>query len=261
MPTAIDHVIILVDDLESGIEQYRELGFTVTPGGKHPRFTHNALITFADESYLELIAFHEHPTSNEPGETHRWYRHVANGGGLIDYALATPNLDTAVAGSATHGAVTPGARKRLDGIELEWKSAMATGDPNVGALPFLIEDVTDRGLRVPAENATHANGVTGIHSLIVGVENLEAAVKRYCQLLDREGPSAEGLVALENASSASFELGPHRIDLVAQTGDGPLATQVQRRGEGPFQLSLLAADARDIDPATAGNARLTFVAG
>src|SRR5690606_42147650 len=55
-------------------------------------------------------------------------RHVANGGGLIDYALATPNLETAVAGSATHGAVTPGARKRLDGIELEWKSAMATGD-------------------------------------------------------------------------------------------------------------------------------------
>lgn len=261
MPTAIDHVIILVDDLETGIDQYRALGFTVIPGGKHPRFTHNALITFNDGSYLELIAFHEHPTSNEPGETHRWYRHVSNGGGLIDYALATPDLDTVVADSVTHGASTPGARKRIDGMEIAWKSAMAQGKPNVGALPFLIEDVTDRGLRVPAESATHANGVTGIHSLIIGVEQLDAAVQRYNQLLDREGPTAEGLVALDNATNASYDLGPHRIDLVAQTGDGALAAQVQDRGEGPFQLSLLAAAPRDVDPALAGNARLRFVMG
>ena len=113
MPTGIDHVIILVDDLDNGIEQYRKLGFTVTPGGKHPRYTHNALVTFADGSYLELIAFHEHPTSTKPGEGHRWFKHVGKGGGIIDYALAAPDLDTLVADSDargyTHGAATPGA--------------------------------------------------------------------------------------------------------------------------------------------------------
>jgi hypothetical protein len=266
MPTGIDHVIILVDDLDHGIEQYRKLGFTVTPGGKHPRYTHNALVTFADGSYLELIAFHEHPTSTNPGEGHRWFKHVGKGGGIIDYALAAPNLDALVADADTrdftHGAATPGARKRTDDVEIAWKSAMAKGDPNVGALPFLIEDVTDRELRVPSESATHDNTVRGIRSLVVAVQDLGAATKRYCKLLDRESPSGEGLPNLDNAEGVYFMVGPHRIDLATPTGNGPLADYLKANGgDGPYELSLLARETVDITPSAAGNARVRFVAG
>jgi len=265
MPTGIDHVIILVDDLDQGIEQYRKLGFTVTPGGKHPRFTHNALVTFADGSYLELIAFHEHPTSTDPSESHRWFKHVGTGGGIIDYALAAPNLDAVLADAdvrgATHGAATPGARKRPDDVEIAWKSAMAKDDPNVGGLPFLIEDVTDRELRVPSESANHENTVRGIHSLVIAVQDLDAAVKRYCTLLDREGPSGEGLPNLTDAEGVYFLVGSHRLDLATPTGAGPMADQLKKRGDGPYELSLLARETVDITPEAAGNARLRFVAG
>lgn len=265
MPTGIDHVIILVDELEQGIEQYRNLGFTVTPGGKHPRYTHNALVSFADGSYLELIAFYEHPTTTEPGEGHRWFKHVGKGGGIIDFALATPNLDALVADAGargfTHGAATPGARKRTDNVEIAWKSAMATGDSNIGALPFLIEDVTDRELRVPSERATHDNSVRGIHSLVIAVNDLDAAVKRYCTLLDREAPSGEGLPNLADADGVYFMVGAHRINLARPTGSGPLADYLKSNGDGPYELSLLARETRDIDPSSAGNARIRFVTG
>ena len=265
MPTGIDHVVILVDDLDLGIEQYRKLGFTVTPGGKHPRFTHNALVPFADGSYLELIAFYEHPGSTAPGEGHRWYKYVGTGGGIIDYALVAPNLDTLVADADargfTHGAATPGARKRTDDVEIAWKSAMAKDDPNIGGLPFLIEDVTDRELRVPSESSTHDNTVRGIRSLVVGVQDLDAAVKRYCTLLERESPSGEGLPNLAGAEGVYFMVGPHRIDLATPTGPGPLADHLKARGDGPYELSLLARETVDITPSSAGNARLRFVAG
>ncbi len=265
MPTGIDHVIILVDDLDRGIGQYRALGFTVTPGGRHPRFTHNALITFSDGSYIELIAFHEHPTSNKPGETHRWFKHVGRGGGIIDYALATPDLDSFVgesgAGSATHGAATPGARKRTDNVEIAWKSAMAKGDENVGALPFLIEDVTDRELRVPSESANHENTVRGTQSLVIAVLDLEAAVKRYCTLLDISAPSGEGLPNLTGADGVYFMVGGHRLDIATPTGDGPLAEYLKANGDGPYELSLLAGESSEINPSAASNARIRLVAG
>src|SRR5439155_691104 len=56
----LDHVAMVVRDLDSATDDYRRRGFTVTPGGEHADgLTHNALIPFADGSYLELVAFHE----------------------------------------------------------------------------------------------------------------------------------------------------------------------------------------------------------
>ena len=58
MIQSIDHIVILVRNLEEAIADYTALGFTVTPGGVHADgATHNALVPFDDGSYLELIAF------------------------------------------------------------------------------------------------------------------------------------------------------------------------------------------------------------
>ncbi|HKX52110.1 MAG TPA: VOC family protein [Candidatus Binatia bacterium] len=54
----IDHLVIVVKDLEQAANDYQQLGFTVVPGGKHPVGSHNVLISFADGSYLEVIAFY-----------------------------------------------------------------------------------------------------------------------------------------------------------------------------------------------------------
>jgi catechol 2,3-dioxygenase-like lactoylglutathione lyase family enzyme len=263
MPIGIDHVVILADDLDRAVEQYRGLGFTVTPGGRHARFTHNALIVFQDGAYIELIAFYEQP---QPGsaETHRWHRHLATGGGLVDFALGAPNLDTVIAQTGTRGArfsgPHPGQRTRPDNIQLRWQMGQAEGE-NIGSLPFLIEDITDRELRVPSDATEHRNTVRGVRSVVVAVRDLEAAVPRFQALLDLAQPSSEGLPNLENAEGVSFLVGAHRIDVATPTGPGALADYLDRHGEGPFELSLLARESVDLDPAQAAGARIRLVAG
>jgi catechol 2,3-dioxygenase-like lactoylglutathione lyase family enzyme len=55
MLTGIDHVVVLVRDLEGASGDYRRLGFRVVPGGRHATGTHNALVGLADGTYLELL--------------------------------------------------------------------------------------------------------------------------------------------------------------------------------------------------------------
>src|SRR5438105_11493916 len=86
MLTGIDHVVIVVPDLEAAIKSYEDLGFTVARGGRHPIGSHNALIGLADGAYLELIAFFE------PTATHRWRAMLDNGGGLVDFCMQTDDL-------------------------------------------------------------------------------------------------------------------------------------------------------------------------
>src|SRR6202047_695861 len=86
MFTGIDHVVIVVNELESAIASYSRAGFTVVRGGKHPIGSHNALIAFADASYLELIAF-TNPDSGYP-----WQTALEKGSGIVDFCMSTDDL-------------------------------------------------------------------------------------------------------------------------------------------------------------------------
>ncbi len=52
MITGIDHLVIAAHSLERAVETYRGLGFTVIKGGRHAYGSCNALIGFADGSYI-----------------------------------------------------------------------------------------------------------------------------------------------------------------------------------------------------------------
>ena len=75
----LDNLVIMLDDLETGIARYRELGFTVIPGGSHGGVTHVALVAFADRTYLQLMAF------ERAAPTHRWWDAKQRGGGFIAF--------------------------------------------------------------------------------------------------------------------------------------------------------------------------------
>jgi len=93
--TRLDHLVILVRDLDRAIRDYETLGFTVTPDGEHADgLTSNALIPFKDGSYLELVAFldPDDPRDNVWG----WRPFLFSSGGLIDYCLASDDLGTDV---------------------------------------------------------------------------------------------------------------------------------------------------------------------
>jgi glyoxalase-like protein len=55
--TQIDHIMLGIDDLDRGMKAFEEAtGVKPIPGGKHPRGTHNALVSLGDGTYVEIIA-------------------------------------------------------------------------------------------------------------------------------------------------------------------------------------------------------------
>jgi hypothetical protein len=255
MIRGIDHVVILVDELEAAMTRYRTLGFTVTPGGRHPSGTHNALVSFRDGSYIELIAFWDTTDRDHP-----FHRHLAIGPGIITYALAVDDLDGTVVALRQRGVryeePQPGARRRPDGAEVAWRMAFPVEAEGLG-LPFLIEDVTDRVLRVPDGEATrHANGVVGISRLLVVVSELTTAIAPYAGLATASRVKQAGADFDQPARVAELRVGAHWVELHEPRGSGPLADQLAARGAGPYAVVLEGPSAQDVQTADSGGARL-----
>ena len=160
----LDHVVLVVLDLERAAAEWRTRGFTVTPGGEHAGgLTHNALVAFADGSYVELIAFHDVAAARGK---HQWQPVAERGGGWADFALLSDDLatDAKTLGALVSKPPEDGGRTRPDGVAIKWRTARLAPP-----LPFLIEDVTDRELRVPRGTAAaHKNGTAGIVRVVVG---------------------------------------------------------------------------------------------
>lgn len=230
MLQSIDHIVILVKDLEAAQADYISLGFTVEPGGEHSDgTTHNALVSFADGTYLELIAF------KKSNPDHRWWQYQARGEGLIDFALLPDDIMAEVAAIRGRGldlqGPFPGGRVRPDGQQISWQTAMATTQD----LPFLCADVTSRELRVPSGAAwVHYNGVSGVARLGIVVSNLAESVQRYEALLGSP-PQAQ-----TQDGEATFIIAAAAIVLVEPKADRDpdLAAYLAQHGSGPYNLVL-----------------------
>jgi catechol 2,3-dioxygenase-like lactoylglutathione lyase family enzyme len=233
MALALDHLVILVGDLEQAIADYTDLGFTVQRGGTHADGnTHNALVGFADGSYLELIAF----TREAP--RHRWGAHgVAGRQGFVDFALWPQDAAATIAATRARGVAyegpVAGGRIRPDGLHLEWQIGIAPSRD----LPFLCGDVTPREWRVREGDVRfHANGVRGVAEIAVAVRDLNASLARYRALLgiQAEVETYPGVGSLR----ARLQLGPTSLMLVAPVAHGDerdgsaLHEHLASRGEG-----------------------------
>ena len=226
----IDHVVQLVEDLDQAVANWKEMGFTVLPGGVHAGgLTHNALVVFRDGSYIELIAFRTASSQN-----HHWAR-FRGFWGPVDYAISAPNLVSYVGELMTHGLpyanVSEGGRRRPDGIELQWRSSIPTDDTH--GLPFFIDDVTDRALRVPiqAANVVHTNGASGIAQIRVYVSSIDVALGNF-----------EALFGKGNAAgnTMSFELQGSRLCVTQPVVGSAEALFLAKRGAGPMAVTIAA---------------------
>ncbi len=253
MIKGIDHVVILVKNLDQAVADYKQLGFNVTPGGEHTDgTTHNALIAFADGSYLELIAF------KREAPEHRWWRHTLNtardGEGLIDFALLPTDIANDIAAARQRGldyqGPFPGGRQRPDGQRLKWQ----TGQPTTPDLPFLCGDITPRSLRVPSGPAwVHPNGVTGIDAIVVLVASLEESAGRYAALLGVEPNPKQAAV-----HAAAFNLGPGNIVLNEPDETGEKGDWLPEVKGGPVSLHFKSVTPVSFDKSLAHN--VTFSA-
>lgn len=238
MLTGIDHIAIVVHDLAAAGTAFEQAGFTVTPGGSHPTGTHNALIPFADGTYLELIAV-EKP---DVAANHPWFQRMAGKQGFVTFAVAADPLDYELERLASCDITAvnqrDGARLRPDGQQLHWKSSDLASDPAV-FLPFLIQDVTDRSLRVPKGKETkHKNGIKGTAGATIVTADLTTASAVYGKMFSAP------VAALDHGFEGIQEswrvfAGQQWIDLVQPAeANSPLADHLTTYGAGIYQISL-----------------------
>lgn len=238
MLTGFDHYIILVHQLESAMQTYRRLGFDVRAGGEHPAFgSHNALIAFADHTYIELVAFKDATLAAQTF----WRAGVDRlrvGEGFAGFVLASNDIANDVVrlkSSLAYNDPQAGARVRLDGQRVEWHTSMFNASP-VGLMPFLIQDDTPRSLRIEPANEGMGSRAR-VKEVIVVARNVEQARDAYHALLGVEPKRVHNAANDVVGYRLTMEWGS--IVLAhPEKGGNTMTEHLAKRGEGIFALTL-----------------------
>jgi hypothetical protein len=218
----IDHVVIFVPNLRISHDQFSALGFKVIEGGKHES-TENALVIFADQTYIELIALK--PKRSRPliraaskvgilgaiakrkdDINWRLMQWVCNSAGPIDWCIRVNEMEPLLrkwnAAGATNLGTRPFQRLKPDGAVAEW----TLGASKDFDLPFLITDLTDPHIRVPICESHHPNGALGISHIWLSVSDRETAARKSCGVFKRD-PS-------DCSDQVTYLVGDTKVELV-----------------------------------------------
>lgn len=226
----VDHVTIAGRDLKGMRVRFQQAGIQTEYGGKHINgLTEMALASFADGSYLELMAAQD-PKAGAP--SHYWGKFIDSNAGPCAWAIRSTDMEADA--KLYGGKVTEGGRKRPDGIELKWRTASIGSGTQGTFFPFLIQDVTERALRAyPSGKPTEPNQ-GGVAEVYIAVLNLSDAVARYRQVFHLKEP-VRSVDSILGARLASFTGTP----VVLAAADGPwLKERLSKFGEAPCAFVL-----------------------
>lgn len=200
---AIDHVVLLVRDLEAASQTMREAGFAVAKRAdkaEKPGSTFR-FVSFADGSYILLNAF-----SEEAMKAHRLGPVLREREGWGDWSILVPDMDAARTRASGAGIVL--------GSENKVANVLATGEPwglrllvcgrgsgGDESLPFLVQDVEGRDARIPA-CGPHPCGAGGIAGLTIASHTPLESAARLALLLGL--PEPPGPVMTIGAQTVRF---------------------------------------------------------
>lgn len=170
----IDHVVVVVDDLEEAATRVAEAGFVVTARSDHPFGTSNRLVVLAD-SYMEMVTVTDPGALPEAGFARFVADSLASGRtGVRMVAMLSGDLEEdcrrlATAGFETSGPLRFGREALLpDGstvtVEFEVAFPPLLGP---GLYSFFCRHLTPESVWHPS-TLGHANGATEL--LAVGVD-------------------------------------------------------------------------------------------
>ena len=215
----LDHLVLFVDDLTTAIARFESKGFTVTPGGTNGP-THNALIVFANDTYIELIALRSSRARMIMRALRglgmlalrRWLKRdlqtrlldwMSGPQGLIDLCFRGTELSEISHSSPLSGiGLTDPVqfkRHRPDGLVVQWTLRGA----NDRRQPFFIQDATPTDYRIPAGDVrTHPNGALEISEVRTS-ELIEPSVSNVRITHDPTLQSGSMVVTIVNERDAS----------------------------------------------------------
>lgn len=235
-----DHLIVAVKDIAKADENFTRAGFAVThrPDAGASE-TAIRIICFDDGSYLELFSF------KDPGlpSKHRWATLTPRGEGWIDWSLHCEDVEAEAANLKEHGIPLAGPRSGgkslLDGRA--WKVGVVDAGYGVGnpLLPFFIQDLAERGIRVPRpkDAPAQAGGTPGIAGITQVTADLAGSVALLGKLL---GPGQAVPVRHAGATGAHlFTFAGCWMELVGVGGGASaLADHLKIHGEGVWEVTL-----------------------
>ena len=240
----LDHVSICGSNLDTLRPAFTDVGLVADFGGPHSNgVTHMAAIGFDDGSYIELIA----PVKAGVTTGSDWAKFMGEDAVMCAWAVGTnvllQEVDRLKKAGIAVTAPQPGSRKRPDGMSVEWMTAYAGAGTPGSTLPFIIEDQTPRAWRVQTSASVQGAPVTGIESVVVGVNNLDASIALFRKAYGWAAPLTE--TQKDFGKMAYFPGEP--VILVAPSGGGWLQERLSKFGESPVAILL---NARDFPAAT-----------
>jgi hypothetical protein len=165
LSAALDHVVVLVEDLDAAADSFGALGFIVTQTAQHsPEMgTANRCIMLAT-TYIELLKI-VRPTERNAG----WRALLTGGPGLRGLALRSDDVEATAARLAQRGLLAgpPLSFSRVTGNgTLEFSVVRASGTADSGLQLFACQHRTSHLLWTP-QKTVHTNGAADLAKLTV----------------------------------------------------------------------------------------------
>jgi len=208
----IDHLVVLVRDLDKAQHAYARMGFTLTPRGLHTLGSQNHCLMFGSD-YVELLAVPKaHPAMRYVTDF------LAKGEGLGAIALATDDAGGLHASLAADGIAADAPldfSRPVEGLgDARFRIVQLPPDRSPGCRMFACQHFT-RDMVWRTEYQRHANGATQIAAVAVVAEDPEAAAASYGKLLAaRPQEIEEGLLVRTGSApiaiASRWKLG-HRL--------------------------------------------------
>lgn len=174
----LDHLVILVDDLDDAAGRYMQLGFTVAPEMRHPFGTANRLVMFAD-NFLELVGIVDRAQLSGPGLLID--KHLnEHGPGAFGIALNSCDIEadrrTLAARGIEPGPIGGGSRPvpLPDGRQglARFSTSLIPGPPQLLSLFFFAQQHVPEVVWVP-EWQQHANGARALTSILFTADTID----------------------------------------------------------------------------------------
>ena len=193
----LDHVVVMVKELDSAAERWRALGFTLSPRGTHSAQmgSGNYTILFQDD-YVELLGILHETPHNAPSREFLQRR----GEGIERAAFTTSNAIEGIEALRALGIEAAGPVEFSRPVDLPdgkkteaafsiftWPTSERPGDLRI----FACQHHTRQAVWVPSLQ-THANTANRIVRVEVIARQPQQAAQQLARLIDGEATAQEG---------------------------------------------------------------------